>query len=133
MTYDGAGGACRRVVPRMQRMLEDRAFVVTVAEIGEAPATLEEFDGVVLGTPVGLRGGGPTAAVLDWIGRAEGIDEKRVALFSVFWVREGSALPALRSRLGELGAEVVIDYAYWALRPSEGEHLLPAECMVRIR
>lgn len=133
LTYDGAGGACWRVVPRMQRMLEDRAFVVTVVELAQAPASLSDFDGVVLGTPVGLRAGGPTPAVLDWVGRAEGLDEKRVALFSVFWVREGAALATLRNRLGELGAEVVVDYAYWALRPSEGEHLLPAECMVRIR
>ncbi len=133
LTFDGAGGACKRVVPRMQRMLEDRAFVVTVSDIASAPTDLSAFDGVVIGTPVSLRGEGPSPAVVEWIKKAEGLDEKRVGLFSVFWLREGAALDRLRAQLAEVGAEVVIAYAYWAARPAEGEHLLPAECMIRIR
>lgn len=117
----------------MARMLEDRAFLVTVAPLAEAPADLEPFAGVVIGTPVSLRGNGPSAAVLEWVGRAAGLDEKKVALFSAFWVRPGESLPTLRQRLAELGVEVVVDHAYWLVRPEEGEHLLPAECMVRIR
>lgn len=133
VTYDPAGGRCAAVVARMRQMLEDRAFEVTVAPLAEAPADLEPFAGIVLGTPVSLRGNGPSAAVLEWVGRASGLDEKKVALFSAFWALPGEALPKLRARLAELGVEVVVDHAYWLARPAEGEHLLPAECMIRIR
>lgn len=133
LTYDGHGGQCGRVVARMQRMLEDRAFVVTVAPLAEAPTDLEPFAGVVLGTPVSLRGQGPSPAVLAWIEGAAGLDEKKVALFSAFWALPGPALDTLRAHLAERGVEVVVAHAYWLVRPHEGEHLLPAECMVRIR
>ncbi len=133
LTYDDTGGRCGAVVARMERMLVDRAFAVTVTPLAQAPTQLDAFDGVILGTPVSLRRDGPTAAVLEWIDRAEGLDEKKVALFSAFWLRPGTALPVLRARLAELGVEVVVEFAYWLGKPEDGDHVLPAECMVRIR
>ncbi len=133
IVHDPRGGHCARVVPRMQSMLQDRGFTVTVATTDAAPTDLEDFAGVVIGTPTTLRGEGPSAAVLEWLGRAEALDEKKVAIFSTFWALPGAALDHLRARLAELGAEVVVEHAYWLARPSEGEHVLPAECMVRIR
>jgi len=133
LTYDDAGGKCARVVARMQRMLEDRAFVVTATPVSGAPTDLSGFDGVVLGTPLGLRGTGVSQALQDWVGRAEGLDERRVAIFSVSWGLGTSGLHDLRARLAELGVEVVAEHAYWLARPDDGNHLLPAECMIRIR
>ena len=133
LTYDDTGGACGRVVARMEQMLKDRAFEVTRIPLAQAPTDLSDYDGVVLGTPVTLRGAGPSAPVLDWVARAEGLDEKRVAIFSAFWALPGGALPALRARLHELGVEVVAEHGYWLARPDDGNHLLPAECMIRIR
>lgn len=122
-----------RVVPRMRQMLEDRGFNVTVATTEKAPADLEEFFGVVVGTPTTLRGEGPSDAIEAWIQRAQALDEKKVAVFSTFWALPGRALDRMRARLTEAGAEVVVEHAYWLARPAEGEHVLPAECMVRIR
>lgn len=133
LTYDDVGGTCGRVVARMEQMLRDRAFDVTHLPLAQAPTDLSGFDGVVLGTPVSLRGRGPSAAVLEWVARAEGLDERRVAIFSAFWAVPGRALTELRGKLTELGVEVVAEHAYWLVRPEDGNHLLPAECMVRIR
>lgn len=133
LTFDPAGGLCQRVIPRMVQMLEDRAFIVEQRPMETGACSVESYDGVVIGTPVGLRSGAPSGLVLDWVGLAEGLEEKRVAVFSAFWVKEGGAAAALRRRVEETGAEVVVDYAYWLLRPSDGEQVLPAECMVRIR
>lgn len=117
----------------MEAMLVARAFAVTVTPLALAPTDLGEFDGVILGTPVSLRREGPTPAVLQWIERAEGLDEKKVAIFSAFWLRPGTALHVMRARLTELGVEVVVEFAYWLGKPEDGDHVLPAECMVRIR
>lgn len=133
VVHDPRGGHTARVVPRMQTMLQDRGFAVTVATVESAPTDLEDFAGVVVGTPTTLRGDGPSEAVLGWLARAEALDEKKVAIFSTFWALPGGALDKLRARLNEAGAEVVVEHAYWLARPAEGEHVLPAECMVRIR
>jgi flavorubredoxin len=133
IVYDPAGGGCERVLPRLSQMLEDRGFAVTRAPVGEAPTDLEGVAGVVIGTPTTLRGRGPTAAITSWLARAEALDEKKVAVFSTFWGLPGNALGELRAALAAAGAEVVAEHAYWLVRPEEGEHVLPAECMVRIR
>ncbi len=133
IAYDDARGACARVVPRMKQMLEDRGFVVTVAAMADGEVSVEDYDGVVIGTPVGLRGSGPSQKALDWVGRAQGLDEKRVAVFAAYWTVPGRAAEALKNRVMETGAEVVVDYSYWLVRPADGEQVLPSECMVRIR
>lgn len=133
LTYDPALGFCARVLPRMVKMLEDRAFIVESRPIEAGEVSVEDYDGVVIGTPVGLRGGGASQKTLDWVGRAQGLEEKRVAVFSAFWLREGGAAAQLRRKVEETGAEVVVDVPYWLLKPDDGEQILPAECMVRIR
>lgn len=114
-------------------MLEDRGFAVTARPMAEGEVSVEDYDGVVVGTTTALRGGGPSALALDWVGRAQGLDEKKVAVFSTFWLSPGRAGEALKNRVLETGAEVVVDYSYWLVRPRDGEHFLPAECMVRMR
>ena len=133
VTYDAAGGLCKRVIPRMVQMLEDRAFIVECRPMEDGDVSVEDYDGVVIGTPVGLRARGPSERATAWVSRAQGLEEKRVAVFSAFWVREAGAAAALRAAVEATGAEVVVDVPYWLARPDDGEQVLPAECMVRIR
>lgn len=136
IAYDDSRGLCGAVVPRMKKMLEERAFAVDTFVIGGETPDLEDYHGVVVGAPVlgaGVRPASVPPTVAQFLQGAEGLDEKKVAVFSVFSALPGSMTEALEQKVGELGAEVVAKYAYWRLRPESGEHVLPAECMIRIR
>lgn len=136
IAYDAAGKRCAAVVARMKELLEHRAFEVDVHELGGEVPDLDDYAGVVLGTPVrglALRDAGPTQAVAAFIEQADGLDEKKVAIFCVYDVRPGTVFDRMKNLLNERGAEVVTEYPYWRLQPHDGEELLPAECMVRIR
>lgn len=115
-------------------MLESRAFHVDLFDIAGHIPDVSAYHGVVIGTPVtGLRGSGPSAPVEDFIARVEGLDEKKAGIFSVYEVLPGKALERMKNLLFEKGCEVVVEHAYWRLRPHDGEQIVPAECMVRIR
>lgn len=136
IAYDAAGNRCGRVVSRMKELLEERAFEVDIRELDGQPVDLDEYQGVILGTPVrglALRDAGPTEKVSAFIKDTEGLDEKKVALFCVYDVRPGAVFDRMKNLINERGAEVVTEYPYWRLQPRDGEDLLPAECMVRIR
>lgn len=145
VAYDPAGGSCGRVVPQMRKMLEERAFEVDVAELGGSGRSgwpdLAPYRGVVLGCPVsgpgldGLRGRPPELpeAFARFVAEAPGLEEKRVALFTVYTALPGQLLLQMRAAVEARGAQVVVAHPYWRLRPERGEHVLPAECMVRIR
>lgn len=136
IAYDNSGGRCGLVVPRMKELLEARAFEVDTVELGSGPVDIEAYRGIILGTPVtglALRAAGPSAAVSEFINTAEGLDEKKVALFCVYDVRPGDIFDRMKNLLYERGAEYVAEWPYWRLRPADGEAMLPAECMVRIR
>lgn len=136
IAYDDTRGLCGAVVPRMKQMLEERAFVVDTFVVGGAAPDLAAYHGVIVGAPTlgaGLRPAAVPAAVVDFLTAAEGLDEKKVAVFTVFTALPGTMTDALRAKVQELGAEVVAAYPYWRLRPDGGEHVIPAECMIRIR
>lgn len=137
LAYDPDGGLCARVVPRMRAMLEQRGFDVKVAELGDgALPSLDGFRGVVVGSPVpgfGVRRLGPTARVTRFVHEAPGLTGLRAAAFTVFHARGGDSSARLRAFLSAHGADVVVDHAYAAWAPERNEHVLPAECMVRIR
>ncbi|MCB9763317.1 MAG: hypothetical protein H6739_26360 [Alphaproteobacteria bacterium] len=138
IAYDDTRGLCGRVVPDLKQRLEDRAFEVTLLEIGDTPpeVDLASFDGLVLGTPafgLGWRGVGPTERVRRFIEAQEDLDEVRVAVFCVYELAPGWTLRNTRQLVLDHGGEVVCAHAYAALRPQADAHVLPAECMVRIR
>ncbi|MES2639932.1 MAG: hypothetical protein V4850_10635 [Myxococcota bacterium] len=140
IAYDDTRGFCGAVVPRMKQMLEERAFQVDTFVIGgqtpqESP-DLEPYGGIVVGAPVlrlGLRPSTVPPAVAAFLDGAEALDEKKLAVFSVFGAWPGTMVEALKQKVGELGGECVAEYAYWRLKPEWGEHVVPAECMIRIR
>lgn len=136
IAYDDHRGYCGKVVPRLREMLEHRAFHVETLVIdgSEPDLDLEDYDGLVLGTPAsGLSPDSPSDKVRDFVVALDDLDEVRVAIFSVFDVRPGTCLDAFAELVLDHGAEVVAGHPYWLLRPGEKEHFLPAECMVRIR
>lgn len=135
--YDGAEGLCQRVVPRMRQLLEHRAFVVDEHTIDQGPVEVTAYAGLVIGSPVlglGLRGAAPTPALADYVrDELDELDEHKVAVFCVHPVRPGFSLDRMKGMAFSKGAEVVAAHAYSVLRPHHGEHVLPTECMVRIR
>jgi menaquinone-dependent protoporphyrinogen IX oxidase len=136
LAYDDTRGWCGAVVPRMKQMLEERAFQVDTLVIGGEPVDLEPYSGVIVGAPVlrlGLRPSTVPPAVASFLEGLEGLDEKKAAVFSVYTAWPSTMVEALEQKVSELGAEVVVKYPYWRLRPDWGEHMIPAECMVRIR
>ena len=121
-------------------MLESRAFTVTrVALLDEAGPLpdLGSARGVVLGFAdpawLGLRVGGVPPAVARFVDEAEGLEERKVALFSVHRLRASDALGQLAARVERRGAQVVVTHSYDGWAPRRAEHVVPAECMVRIR
>ncbi len=135
IAYDPEQGLCERVIPRMKELLLNRAFDVDVVTFVEG-ADLSPYRGLILGSPVrglGLRGDQPSEAFQKFVADSEGLDEKRVALFTVYNLRPGRILARMREQVEARGAQVVVAAAYNRFRSQEGEHVLPAECMVRIR
>lgn len=138
LAYDDAQGRCGRVVPDMRRLLEQRAFVVheLVLDDSASPVDLTQYDGVILGTPsfgLGWRGVGPSERVTRWLQAQGALDQLRVAVFCVYDVRPGYTLRNTRQLVLDQGGEVVVSQAYSSVRPDHDAHVLPAECMVRIR
>lgn len=134
--YDDARGYCGRVVPRMKELLEHRAFVVDTHRIQDGPVDIAPYSGLVIGSPVfglGIKGVGPTAALTTFIEGLSGLDEKRVALFCVYETRPGTTFDRMKGLVLQQGAEFVASHGYWLLQPHRDEHIIPAECMVRIR
>ncbi len=136
IVHDGARGLCGRVVPRMREMLEHRAFRVDVHEVGRGAFDLAPYQGLVLGTPVtglALAGAGPSAPLRAWLEGLPTLAGLPVAIFCVYEIRPGATLDRLAARVRALGGEVVARQAIWVLAPRRDDHVLPAECMVRIR
>lgn len=134
--FDDTRGYCGRVVPRMKEMLEQRAFLVDVHRIQDGPVDITPYAGLVIGTPVfglGIKGVGPTPALTKFIEDLEDLDEKKVALFCVYELRPGTTFDRMKGLILEMGADFVAAHGYWLLRPCHQEHIIPAECMVRIR
>jgi hypothetical protein len=57
----------------------------------------------------------------------------RVALFCVFLVRAGRDPRADACPRPAKGGRVIAEQPYALARPRHGDHVLPTECMVRIR
>lgn len=138
LAYDDAQGRCGRVVPHMRELLEQRAFVVRELTLTDTPEPIDltQVDGLILGTPsfgLGWRGVGPTERVTRWLHAQGALDQLRVAVFCVYDVRPGYTLRNTRQLVLDQGGEVVVSHAYSSLRPEHDAHVLPAECMVRIR
>ena len=134
--FDDADGRCGRVVPRMKELLEHRGFLVTTHRIEDGPVDATPFQGIVLGAPtfgVGLKDLPPSDALVDYVDAIPDIDEKQIAVFTVYTVWPGNALERMKGLVLRLGARFVAWHGFPVSNLSKGEHVIPTECMVRIR
>lgn len=134
--HDNARGHCGRVVPLMKEMLEERAFEVDVHEISQGSLDLAPYAGLVIGTPVfglGIRSVGPTPALRSFIEDLPDLEDHKVAVFCVYETRPGRTFDRMKNLLFDKGADFVAEHAYWFLQPRRHAHIIPAECMIRIR
>lgn len=132
---DDDRGWCSRVVRVMREMLEHRAFQVDTHRIQDGPVDVAPYCGIVVGSPVygiGLRGVGPTPALTAFIQALPDLEGKKAAVFCVYPLRPGLTLDRMKGLMLEKGCELVAAHPYSLFRPA-GEHIIPAECMVRIR
>lgn len=133
---DDTDGRCGRVVPRMTALLEHRGFVVTTHRVQDGPVDVSPYRGIVLGAPtfgVGLKDLPPTEALADYLDGIEDIDEKPIAVFTVYPVWPGNALERLKGLVLRLGAPFVAWHGFPMSNLDKGDHVIPTECMVRIR
>jgi hypothetical protein len=134
--YDNQRGHCGRVVPRMKTLLEERAFLVDTHDVARGPFDVAPYAGLILGTPVlglGWQGVGPTPALRAFVDAIPDLAGLRVAIFCVYEIRPGDSFDRMKNQLFDKGADFVAQHAFWVLRPQWNEHVIPAECMVRIR
>lgn len=134
---DDRRGHTERVVPRLKQLLEHRAFIVDTWKVRDGPVDVAPYKGLVWGSPVfglGLSGVGPTPEltrfVLDELPDLQG---RKVAVFCVYETRPGLTLDRMKGLAFEKGADLVAAQAYPFWSPRRDEHVLPTECMVRIR
>ncbi len=134
--FDDAHGYCQRVIPRMKELLEHRAFLVDVHRIQDGPIDITPYKGLVLGSPsygFGIRGAGPTQALQDFVAQLPDLGGIKVAVFCVFRLSPGVTLDRMKGMVFEKGADLVVAQGYSLFKPTAADHVLPAECMVRIR
>jgi hypothetical protein len=134
--FDDTGSRCGKVVPQMKMLLEHRGFDVTTHRVQDGPIDISPFRGIVLGAPtfgVGLKDLPPTDALADYLDALEDIDEKQIAVFTVYRLWPGNSLERLKGLVLRLGAQFVAWHGYPMGKLDKGEHVIPAECMVRIR
>lgn len=134
--YDDARGYCGRVVPTMKTLLEQRAFLVDTHRVGDGPIDVSPYKGFIFGSPcfgLGIRGVGPTPALAEAVAGLGDLEGRKAAVYCVHEVRPGTTLDRMKGMIFEQGMELVAAHAFWVLKPHEGEHILPTECMVRVR
>ena len=133
---DDDRGFCGKVVPEMKRLLEHRAFLVDTHRVADGPVDIKSYRGMILGSPVygaGIRGVGPTPALTAFVEALPELDGMGVAAFCVYPIRPGTTLPRMKGLILARGGSFVASWAFWLLQPDRGAHILPTECMVRIR
>jgi hypothetical protein len=63
----------------------------------------------------------------------EGLDEVSMGVFTVYAARPGDALQRLKGLVLRTGARFIAWHGYPRWNLGKGAHVLPAECMVRVR
>ena len=124
------------VVPGLAEMLTHRGFEVRTHRIQDGPVQLDGARAVILGAPtfgLGIRSRAPGEDFVQYIEAIEGIDEVQIGVFTVYQTRPGDSLQRLKGLVLRVGAEFIAWHGYPRWDLTRGEHVLPAECMVRVR
>jgi hypothetical protein len=134
-TPAGRGDA---VLDGLVGMLEDRAFVVRRVPLATAtPPDPAGFRGVVLAVEdpglLGLRDHGVPAPVEAFLRRTPGLEAVPLAILTLHRVRRGPLGEALRRAAEARGVRIAVVHAMREGAPERDAHVVPAECMVRMR
>jgi hypothetical protein len=127
---------CSAVVPELKSMLEHRGFVVNVHRMQDGPVKLAGHKAVLIGAPTfgaAIKARPPTESFATYIEAIDGLDEVQMGVFTVYNFRTGDAIQRLKGLVLRVGARYIAGHAYSRQRPKRGAHILPAECMVRVR
>jgi len=133
---DDTRGWCAKVVPEMVELLANRGFQTKVQRIQDGPVELGDHRAVLLGAPtfgLGIRERAPTEAFAAYVEAMDGLDEVSVGVFTVYATRPGDSLQRLKGLVLRTGARFIAWHGYPRWNVSKGAHVLPAECMVRVR
>jgi hypothetical protein len=131
-------GRGEAVLDGLVAMLEARGFVVTKTALGMAPVPdTGAFRGVVLAVEdpgmLGLRDHGLPPAVEAFVRDTPGLDALPLAILTVHRVRRGPLADTLRGAAEARGVRIAVVHAMRAGAPGRDAHVVPAECMVRMR
>jgi hypothetical protein len=133
---DDTRGWCSKVVPGLKEMLNNRGFETTVHCMADGPIQLDGHRAVLLGAPtfgLGIRERAPTEEFAAYVESIEGLDEVSMGVFTVYAARPGDALQRLKGLVLRTGARFIAWHGYPRWNLGKGAHVLPAECMVRVR
>jgi hypothetical protein len=133
---DDERGWCLGVVPRLTELLEHRGFVVSVHRFQDGPCPFDGHRAVLVGAPtfgLGLRNRAPSDDFANYVEAIDGLDEVQIGVFTVYQAWSGDSLQRLKGLALRVGARFVAAHGYPRWNLTKGEHILPAECMVRVR
>ena len=133
---DDTRGWCAGVVPELQVLLENRGFIPHVHRMQDGPIQIGDNRAMLLGAPTfgfGIRERAPTADFADYVEAMDGLDEVSIGVFTVYATRPGDSLQRLKGLVLRTGARFIAWHGYPRWNLSKGAHVLPAECMVRVR
>lgn len=133
---DDTKGWCSLVVPTLVEMLKSRGFLVDVHRMQDGPVRLNGHRAVLLGAPTfgaGVRERPPTDEFTAYVESIDGLDEVQMGVFTVYGLRTGDAVQRLKGLALRVGARYIAGHAYSRWNLAKGAHILPAECMVRVR
>ena len=134
---DDTRGYCAKLIPRMKLLLEQRAFVVDTHRIQDGEIDITPYKGLILGSPcfgLAIKGVGPTEELVQYVQQfMPDLEEYGVAVFCAYEARPGLTLERMKGLVKGCGGTIVAAHGYSILRPKRGDHIIPTECMVRIR
>lgn len=135
--FDNQRGYCEKIIPRLKEMLEQRAFAVDLHAIQDGEIDVEDYRGMIIGSPslgLGIKGAAPTPEMEAYVRDVlPDLDDMGVAVFVVFELHPGTALDRMKGMVLDKGADVVAAHEYGLFRLDIDDHTIPAECMIRIR
>lgn len=134
--YDDAKGYCQRVLPGLEPLLTHRGFKVQSHRIQDGEIDVQPFKGLIIGSPVyglAFKGAAPSEALFEYVQALDDFERHKVAVFCVHPFRLGTSLDRMKGMVLEKGGEIVAARAYPLLKLNPHDHVIAAECMVRIR
>ena len=89
--------------------------------------------GFAFGFALGLRRLAPSDELYAWVQEHDDLDELYAAVFCVCRLRPGTSLDRMKGMMLQAGSDLVAARSYSLVGLNPMDHVIAAECMVRIR